>query len=85
MSKENVEIVRRSFDLWSEGSLDEWAQAFDPEVVVQPPDGWPEGEVRGLDAWLRQAERLRDRARPAAGVTAMEVAAEHPLAAGLLD
>ena len=30
-------------------------------MVVTPPEGWPEGgEVRGLDAWRRQTERLRD-------------------------
>ena len=61
MSQENVEIVRRQFELWSEGDLDGWAQDWDPEVVVVPPEGWPEGgEVRGRDAWRRQAERLRD-------------------------
>jgi ketosteroid isomerase-like protein len=61
MSQENVEVVRRQFELWSEGNLDAWAQHWDREVVVMAPDGWPEGEEnRGLDAWRRQAERLRD-------------------------
>ena len=32
-----------------------------PEVVVVAPKGWPEGDVeRGLEAWKRQAQRLRD-------------------------
>ncbi len=39
---------------------------FDPDVLVTAPEGWPEGlEVRGLDAWRHQAERLRDTWREA--------------------
>lgn len=61
MSRENVEIVRRQFEAFSAGDLDSWAEAWDPNVVVDAPEGWPEGprEV-GLDAWRRQVERLRD-------------------------
>ena len=61
MSRENVEIVLGQWDAWNNGNLDKWAQAWDSEVVVVAPKGWPEGEVeRGLDAWRRQAQRLRD-------------------------
>jgi ketosteroid isomerase-like protein len=61
MSQENVEIVLRQFELWSQGDLDGWADCYDPGVVVKAPEGWPEGDVsRGLDAWRLQAERLRD-------------------------
>jgi ketosteroid isomerase-like protein len=61
MSKENVEIVLDQWDAWSDGDLDRWAQAWDPDVVVFAPEGWPEGDVsRGLEAWRRQAQRLRD-------------------------
>jgi hypothetical protein len=61
MSRENVEIVLGQWDAWNSGDLDRWAQAWDPEVVVIAPKGWPEGAVeRGLDAWRRQAQRLRD-------------------------
>ena len=61
MSERNLAIVRQTFELWSEGDLDAWADYWDPAVVVQPPEGWPEAEVlRDLDAWKRQAERLRD-------------------------
>jgi ketosteroid isomerase-like protein len=60
MSKENVEIVLAQWDAWNDGDLDAWAQAWDSEVLVVAPKGWPEGsESRGLDAWRRQAERLR--------------------------
>jgi ketosteroid isomerase-like protein len=61
MSEENVEVVMRQFEAFSAGDLDAWAQAWDRNVVVDAPKGWPEGtrEV-GLDAWRRQVERLRD-------------------------
>ena len=61
MSQENVEVVRRQNELFSKGDLDRWAEHWDPEVVVTPPKGWPEGEEpQGIEAWRRQAERLRD-------------------------
>jgi ketosteroid isomerase-like protein len=61
MSEQNVEIVTGQFEAWSAGDLDEWAKAYDRDVVVFAPEGWPEGSVeRGLDAWRRQAQRLRD-------------------------
>jgi ketosteroid isomerase-like protein len=60
MSEENVGIVRRQFELWSEGNLDAWVELWDPDVVVQPPEGWPEGGPRGREALRRQGERLRD-------------------------
>jgi ketosteroid isomerase-like protein len=61
MSQENVEVVRRVNELFSKGDWDEWAEHWDPEVVVTPPKGWPEGEEpQGIEAWRRQAERLQD-------------------------
>ena len=61
MSQENVEVVLGQWDAWNNGDLDRWARAWDSEVIVVAPEGWPEGQVeRGLDAWRRQAQRLRD-------------------------
>jgi ketosteroid isomerase-like protein len=61
MSQKNVEIVLGQWDAWSTGDLDRWAEAWDSETVIVGPKGWPEGEVtRGLDAWRRQGQRLRD-------------------------
>jgi ketosteroid isomerase-like protein len=61
MSEENVEIVLGQWDAWNNADLDRWAEAWDSEVVVVAPKGWPEGEAEhGLDAWRRQAQRLRD-------------------------
>ena len=59
MSQENVEIVRDVFGRF--GANDRDFSNWDEDVVVIPPEGWPEGgEIRGLDAWRRQVERLRD-------------------------
>ena len=61
MSQENVEVVERQFRAWNAGDFDQWAEAWTHDVEVFPPEGWPEGAVnRGLDAWRRQAERLRN-------------------------
>jgi ketosteroid isomerase-like protein len=61
MSQENVEVVERQFKAWNAGDFDEWAETWTQDVEVFPPEGWPEGGVnQGLDAWRRQAERLRD-------------------------
>lgn len=61
MREEHVEIVLRQWDAWNAGDLDTWAEAWDSEVVVRAPKGWPEGEIEhGIDAWRRQAQRLRD-------------------------
>jgi hypothetical protein len=61
MSQENVEVVERQFKAWNAGDFDEWAETWTQDVEVFPPEGWPEGGVnQGIDAWRRQAERLRD-------------------------
>jgi ketosteroid isomerase-like protein len=61
MSQENVEVVRRQFEAWNRDDLTEWALTHHPEVVVVPPEGWPEGEEpHSRDEWLAQAARLRE-------------------------
>ena len=61
MSQENMEVVRRSFDAWNAGDLARWVSMHHSEVIVIPPDGWPEGEPpRSRDEWLAQAGRLID-------------------------
>jgi len=32
MSEENVEVVRRSFEMFAAGDLEAWAESFDPDV-----------------------------------------------------
>jgi ketosteroid isomerase-like protein len=61
MPQQNVEVVRRAFDAWNAGDLAQWGEMHHPEVVVVPPDGWPEGEPpRSREEWLAQAGRLID-------------------------
>lgn len=61
VSHDDVETVARQFDAWTRGDLDAWAEAWDPDVVVVAPAGWPDGaDSLGLETWRRQAERLRD-------------------------
>jgi ketosteroid isomerase-like protein len=61
MSQENVEIVRRQFELWNRDDLTAWALTHHPDVTVVPPAGWPEGEPLGSrEEWLAQAALLRD-------------------------
>ncbi len=54
MSQADVELVCRSFDLWNRGDLTEWIAVHHPDVVVVPPDGWPEGAqtLFSRDEWL---------------------------------
>ena len=62
MSQENLAIVRDTFGRFetNDPNFRDFSH-WDEDVVVTPPEGWPEGgEVRGLDAWRRQTERLRD-------------------------
>ena len=55
MSQENVEIVRRSFDLWLSGDFDAWLDTLDPNVgwdtSTHPLFGVP-SHGRGRDAML---------------------------------
>jgi ketosteroid isomerase-like protein len=61
MSQENVEVVRRSVELWSMAEWDALGTVIDPNVVVLPPEGWPDGEIRtGLDAWIKQSIQLKE-------------------------
>ena len=72
MSQENVEIVRRGFEVWNAGDMDSFRELCDPGVIWRGPEGWPEpgpyalrrathcaggvGGERGNDAW-GQVER----------------------------
>ena len=58
---EPSEVVLRSFDAWNAGDLGGWLSLHHPDVVVIPPDGWPESEEpRSREAWRVQAQRLID-------------------------
>jgi ketosteroid isomerase-like protein len=48
MSRENVETLRRGFDAWNRGDLDEWLAGFAPEGELQTSGRFPgQGVYRG--------------------------------------
>jgi ketosteroid isomerase-like protein len=60
MSEENVEIVRRGFEVWNTGDMDALRELYDPGIVWRPAEGWPEpGPYVGREAVMRQLEQLR--------------------------
>ena len=60
MSQENVEVVRAAFAAWNAGDMDAFRGLYDPEIIVRPPERWPEpGPFVGRDAVMRWFEQLR--------------------------
>jgi len=61
MSQENVEIVRKAFEVWNAGDMDAFREFYDPDIIVRPPEGWPEpGPFVGREAVMGQWEQLRE-------------------------
>ena len=61
MSEENVEIVRRGFEVWNTGDMDALRELYDPGILWRPAEGWPEpGPYVGREAVMRQLEQLRE-------------------------
>src|SRR4029450_517552 len=61
MWKENVEIVRAAFETWDAGDIDAFRELYDPDVIVRPPEGWPEpGPFVGREAMIRQFQQARE-------------------------
>jgi ketosteroid isomerase-like protein len=60
MSQENVEIVMEGVRAWNRNDLEAMVALAHPDVVVVPPEGWPEAETYTTpEATLRQVERLK--------------------------
>jgi ketosteroid isomerase-like protein len=53
MSRENVEVVRRSYDAYVSGDLESALAPFDAEIVISDHDLPDSGEYRGLDGLAR--------------------------------
>jgi uncharacterized protein len=61
MSQENVEVVRRVYEVWNAGDMTALRDLCDPDVVMHHPDGWPEpGPSGGREAVMRQWEQIRE-------------------------
>ena len=53
MSKENVEVVRRSYDAYARGNLESALAALDPSIEIYDHDIPDSGVYRGLEGLFR--------------------------------
>jgi ketosteroid isomerase-like protein len=61
MSQENVEVVEAAIEAWNAGDMDAFRELCDPEIVVRPPERWPEpGPFVGREAVMRQWKQTRE-------------------------
>ncbi len=37
-----MEIVNAAYEAWNAGDMDAFGDFYDPDVIVRPPDTWPE-------------------------------------------
>jgi ketosteroid isomerase-like protein len=57
----NGEIVRRAWEAWGQGNVDEWLEFFDPDVDYRPIDRGIDPTPRlGRDELRRFTEAFRD-------------------------
>ena len=54
MSQETLEVIRRGYDLWNSGRIDDWAEIFHPEIEFRPSGAMP-----GLQPVYRGREGIR--------------------------
>jgi ketosteroid isomerase-like protein len=58
MSRTNLKIVRRFYELWNAREFDAMGVLLAPDAVAHMPAGWPEpGPFHGRDAIISQADR----------------------------
>jgi ketosteroid isomerase-like protein len=61
MSLENVNVAKAAFDAWNAGDMDAFRELCDPEIIVRPPERWPEpGPFVGREAVMREWEQTRE-------------------------
>jgi DnaK suppressor protein len=61
MAQEKADVLRAAFEAWNSGDMDAVRALYDPEVVMHPPEGWPEpGPFVGRDAVMRQWQQQRE-------------------------
>jgi ketosteroid isomerase-like protein len=70
MSRENVELVHRSVDLWNSGDVDALVATFSDDAELQPAPGFIEGgKLVGHDGIRHFFERLHEAWKPGDTVT----------------
>ena len=60
MSKQNVDITLAAFDAWNRGDSRTFDALHHAEIVLVPPEGWPETRFEGLEEAHRQFAQLKD-------------------------
>jgi len=61
MSQENVEIIEAAYEAWNAGDMEAFRELYDPDVILRPPDIWPEpGPFVGRDAVMDLFEQARE-------------------------
>jgi ketosteroid isomerase-like protein len=61
MSQENVEVIKAAYEAWNTGDMDAFRELYDPDVIMRPPERWPEpGPFVGREALMRQFGQLRE-------------------------
>jgi ketosteroid isomerase-like protein len=74
VSSENIDLVRRTFELFNAGDFDSVADQFAPDGEVRPAPGFPEaGPFKGRDQIRRFYAGLREGWKPGARVILREL------------
>lgn len=61
MAPGHLDFIRETYAAWNAGTFEEWKAMHREDVVVVPPQGFPDGKpTDDRDAWSSQAMRLRD-------------------------
>jgi ketosteroid isomerase-like protein len=61
MSQESIEFMRGVYETWNSGDMDAFNELYDPDVIMRPPEGWPEpGPFVGREAVMREWEHVRE-------------------------
>ena len=61
MSEENVEVVRAAAQAWNAGDMEAAGELHDPDVILRPPENWPEpGPFMGRAAAMSFYGRARE-------------------------
>jgi ketosteroid isomerase-like protein len=61
MSLENVEVAKALIEAWNAGDMDAFSELYDPDIIMRPPDRWPEpGPFVGREAVMREWHQTRE-------------------------
>jgi ketosteroid isomerase-like protein len=61
MSQENVEVAKAAIEAWNARDMDAFRDLCDPDIVVRPPERWPEpGPFVGREAVMREWHQTRE-------------------------